>query len=98
MTVTKETLVESMYNNVGLSKQASKRIVETLIELIKESLENGEDVLISGFGKFCVRKKNPRKGRNPQTGEEMLLKGRRVVTFKISGVLKKKLNEGIWSK
>jgi len=92
MTVTKETLVNRVYDEVGLSKATSKKVVEALIELIKESLENGEDVLISGFGKFVVRDKKARRGRNPQTGEEIQLRARRVVTFKISSVLKKKMN------
>jgi len=93
MTVTKEVLVNKIYDEVGLSKAASKKVVEALIELIKESLERGENVLISGFGKFVVREKKPRRGRNPQTGEEIQLRGRRVVTFKISSVLKKKINQ-----
>ena len=92
MTVTKETLINRVYDEVGLSKATSKKVVEALIELIKESLEKGEDVLISGFGKFIVRNKRPRRGRNPQTGEEIQLRARRVVTFKISSVLKKKMN------
>ncbi len=93
MTVTKEVLVNKIYDEVGLSKSASKKVVEALIELIKESLERGENVLISGFGKFVVKEKRPRRGRNPQTGEEIQLKGRRVVTFKISSILKKKINQ-----
>jgi integration host factor subunit alpha len=93
MTVTKEVLINKIYDEVGLSKATSKKVVEALIELIKESLERGENVLISGFGKFVVREKRPRRGRNPQTGEEIQLRGRRVVTFKISSVLKKKINQ-----
>ncbi len=93
MTVTKEVLVNKIYDEVGLSKAASKKVVEALIELIKESLERGENVLISGFGKFVVKEKKPRRGRNPQTGEKIQLRGRRVVTFKISSVLKKKINQ-----
>ncbi len=93
MTVTKEVLTKRVYEEVGLSKTTSKKVVEALIELIKESLERGEDVLISGFGKFMVKEKKPRRGRNPQTGEEIQLRGRRVVTFKISSVLKKKINQ-----
>ena len=92
MTVTKETLISKIYDQVGLSKARSKQVVEALIEIIKKSLENGEDVLISGFGKFVVRNKSERKGRNPQTSEELQLRARRIVSFKISGVLKKKIN------
>ena len=67
-------------------------MIETLLELIKFTLASGEDVLISGFGKFCVNEKRQRKGRNPATGEDMMLAARRVVTFKCSGQLKKKIN------
>ena len=92
MTVTKETLINKIYDQVGLSKARSKQVVEALIEIIKRSLEKGEDVLISGFGKFAVRDKSARKGRNPQTAEELQLRARRIVSFKVSGVLKKKIN------
>jgi integration host factor subunit alpha len=68
--------------------------VETLIELIKQTLESGDDVLISGFGKFYVKEKAARKGRNPATGEELMLKGRRVVTFRCSQKLQAMLNDG----
>ena len=67
-------------------------LVESLLEIIKHTLESGEDVLISGFGKFCVRDKKKRKGRNPQTGQDAMLRERRVITFKISEVLRKKIN------
>jgi integration host factor subunit alpha len=66
--------------------------VETLIEIIKSNLEKGEDVLISGFGKFCVKKKNPRRGRNPATGADLMLRERRVISFKCSGKLRNKIN------
>jgi len=69
-------------------------VVESLVETIKNTLANGEDVLISGFGKFCVKEKRERRGRNPQTGEDLMLGERRVVTFRCSGVLRKKLNGG----
>ena len=92
MTVTKETLINKIYDQVGLSKARSKQVVEALIEIIKRRLEKGEDVLISGFGKFVVRNKSARKGRNPQTAEELRLRARRIVSFKVSGVLKKKIN------
>jgi len=70
MILTKEDLIDSIYNQVGLSKNKSTQLVESFLEIIKKSLENGEDILISGFGKFSVKEKNERKGRNPQTGEK----------------------------
>jgi len=73
-------------------KTKSTQVVESLMEIIKKTLENGEDVLISGFGKFCVKEKMQRKGRNPQTGNDLMLGERRVVTFKCSGRLKNKIN------
>ena len=92
MTLVKENLAQSLYDQVGLSKQQSKALVDNVFELIKKSLESRDDVLISGFGKFIVRKKAPRKGRNPATGGELPLDDRRVVTFKCSGVLKERIN------
>lgn len=93
MTLTKEHIVDSIYNNLDLPKARSAKIFESLLELMKERLGNGEDILISGFGKFCVKDKNERRGRNPATGEDLMLGSRRVVVFKCSGVLKDKLNE-----
>jgi len=92
MTLTKADLIDSMYNKVGVSKTKSTQVVESLLEIIKETLENGEDILISGFGKFCVKEKNERRGRNPQTREDLMLDARRAVTFKCSGVLRNKIN------
>ena len=92
MTLVKENLIESMYNQCGFSKQQSQTLVDNVFELIKKSLESGDDVLISGFGKFIVRKKAPRRGRNPATGGDLTLDARRVVTFKCSPVLKGKLD------
>ena len=92
MTLTKAGLIDSMYNQVGLSKTKSAQVVDSLLEIIKETLEDGEDVLISGFGKFCVKEKKRRRGRNPQTGEDLMLGERRVVTLKCSGRLRDKLN------
>lgn len=80
--------------NIDTTEKESFEIVETVIELIKSSLENGDDVLISGFGKFCVKEKNERKGRNPATGDDMMLRPRKVVTFKCSGKLRDMLNGG----
>jgi integration host factor subunit alpha len=91
MTLIKEHLVRSTYDNVGLSKSKSSAVVETLFEIIRNSLASGEDVLISGFGKFCVRSKSERRGRNPATGEDMVLGARRVVTFRCSPVLRDKI-------
>ncbi len=92
MTLTKEHLIESVYNNGGYSKNKSIELIESLLEIIKSTLESCEDVLISGFGKFCVKDKNERRGRNPQTGEDKMLGARRVVTFRCSGVLREKIN------
>ncbi len=92
MPCTKDHIVNSIYNQLDLPKNKSTEIVESLLEIIKKTLASGEDVLISGFGKFCVRNKETRRGRNPQTGEDMTLRSRRVVTFKCSGVLRDKIN------
>jgi integration host factor subunit alpha len=94
MALTKHDIVEQIQANLGFPKNESTNITETLLEIIKASLESGDDVLVSGFGKFCVKEKAERKGRNPATGEDMMLKPRRVVTFKISGKLRKKINGG----
>ncbi|RZB38208.1 MAG: integration host factor subunit alpha [Desulfobacteraceae bacterium Eth-SRB2] len=92
MTLTKAQIVESIHNKIGLTKNKSSEIVETCLEIIKSELESGEDVLVSGFGKFCVREKKERKGRNPATGDAMMLAPRRVITFKCSGKLKDMIN------
>lgn len=92
MTLTKADIVESIQNHLGFPKNRSAEIVESLLELIKKTLENGEDVLISGFGKFCVKSKKERRGRNPANGQDLMLSPRKVVTFKCSGVLREKIN------
>jgi integration host factor subunit alpha len=92
MTLTKDHLVSSIGNRLGISKFESSRIVESVLETVKTSLSNGEDVLISGFGKFSVKKKAPRKGRNPATGEDLPLDARTVVTFKSSPVMRERVN------
>ncbi len=92
MTFTKDHLINSIHNHLDLPKNRSIELVESILEIIKKTLENREDMLISGFGKFCVKEKKERKGRNPQTGEGLMLGARRVVTFKCSSVLKDKLN------
>ena len=92
MTLTKETIVNTLQNHLGLPKMKSMEMVETTLEIMKKTLESGEDVLISGFGKFCLRDKNVRIGRNPKSGEAAPIRARRVVTFKASGVLRDKMN------
>lgn len=92
MTVTKAHIIDSVQDRLNFSKRRSAELVESLLEIIKHTLEQGEDVLISGFGKFRVHEKQERKGRNPATGKEMTLESRRVVTFKCSGKLRKKIN------
>jgi integration host factor subunit alpha len=92
MALTKDDIVNLTYNQSALSKTQSTKVVETVLEIIKGTLANGEDVLISGFGKFCVKGKDQRRGRNPQTGKDMILRPRRVVTFRCSPVLRDKLN------
>jgi integration host factor subunit alpha len=91
--LTKDMLVKSVAEETGLAGKQSVELVETLIELIKGSLVSGDDVLISGFGKFSIREKMERKGRNPATGDSMMLSPRRVVTFHCSGNLRKKINQ-----
>src|SRR5271157_1778844 len=88
MTLTKAQIVEELFAKGIFTKIQSAQIIDTLFELIKQSLENGEDVLISGFGKFSVKEKRQRNSRNPQTGEPMTLPPRKVVTFKCSDVLR----------
>jgi integration host factor subunit alpha len=92
MALTKIQIVETIHNQIGFTQKRSSEIVETLLEIIKNTLESGEDVLISGFGKFCVKEKKERKGRNPATGDAMMLAPRKVVTFKCSGKLRDRIN------
>jgi integration host factor subunit alpha len=92
MTLTKIQIVESIHNQTGFPKKESSEIVETLLEIIKRTLASGEDVLVSGFGKFCVKEKKERKGRNPATGDAMMLSPRKIVTFKCSGKLRDRIN------
>jgi integration host factor subunit alpha len=92
MTLTKAMIVDSIHERLGYPKNKSAEMLETLLELIKGNLEKGEDVLISGFGKFCVKEKNERRGRNPATGDDMILDQRRVVTFRCSHLLRDKIN------
>jgi len=92
MTLTKDHLISSIGNRLGISKSESSRLVESALETVKTSLSNGEDVLISGFGKFSVRRKAPRRGRNPATGEDLTLDPRTVITFKCSTVMRDRVN------
>lgn len=92
MALTKAQIAESIQEQSGFTRKRSSELVETLLEIIKHTLAKGEDVMISGFGKFCVNEKRERKGRNPATGEAMMLAPRRVVTFKCSGKLREKVN------
>ena len=92
MTLTKTDLVDVIYSQLDLPKSRSSNVVDSLLEIIKKTLENGEDVLISGFGKFCVKGKRERRGRNPQTGNDLMLGERRVVRFRCSGRLRDKIN------
>ncbi len=93
MALTKNKIVERV-NDLGFTKKKSVDIVEGLLEIIKRSLEEGDDVLVSGFGKFCVKDKSTRRGRNPATGEDLILDARKVVTFKCSGKLRERINKG----
>jgi integration host factor subunit alpha len=92
MTLTKSKIVDAIHDELGFPKNRSAEMLEILLELVKTTLEKSEDVLISGFGKFCVKDKKTRRGRNPATGDDMLLEKRRVVTFRCSHLLRKKIN------
>jgi integration host factor subunit alpha len=92
MALTKNVIVEQLQTQLGFPKNQSVEITESLLEIVKSTLASGDDVLVSGFGKFCVKEKAERKGRNPATGEDLMLKPRRVVTFKCSGKLRDKVN------
>jgi integration host factor subunit alpha len=93
MSLTKDEIVKSLVKENGYLLKQSVELIETLLELIKSSLASGDNVLISGFGKFCVNEKRQRKGRNPATGEDMMLDARRVVTFRCSRQLRDKINK-----
>lgn len=92
MALTKADIVEAVQSEIGFTRHQSFGLVENLLELIKSKLETGEDVLVSGFGKFCVNKKRERRGRNPATGEDHMIEARKVVTFKCSGKLRERVN------
>ena len=92
MALTKSDIVDQIQVQLGTSKNKSAEVTETLLDILKSTLASGEDVLVSGFGKFCVKDKQARKGRNPATNQPMMLKPRRVVTFKCSNKLRDKVN------
>jgi len=92
MTLTKADLVQNVYQEHNLTKAQASEAVETFLRIAKSCLENGEDLLVSGFGKFNVKEKKARRGRNPQTGQELILSARKVVTFKPSGILRERIN------
>jgi integration host factor subunit alpha len=93
MTLTKDKLATRLQTEIGMTKPESLELVDGLFELMKSTLADGEDLLISGFGKFSVRQKKERLGRNPQTKEKLMLRARKVVTFRASGVLRERVNE-----
>ena len=92
--MTKAEIAESVHNHVGLSKKESGQIVESVLDIIRQTLTSGEDVKLSGFGHFMVRAKHDRRGRNPKTGDEITISSRRVVTFRASHLLKQKVVGG----
>ena len=91
MALTKNDIVTRVHE-LGFTKKKSVEIIEALLEIIKRTLEKNEDVLVSGFGKFCVKQKKKRRGRNPATGDDLILEERKVVTFKCSGKLRDRIN------
>ncbi len=94
MTIAKAELVSIVCDKCSFPRYESFQIVEQFFQILKETLEKGEKVKISGFENFIVREKRPRKGRNPQTGKEVIISGRRVLTFRPSANLRKAVNQG----
>jgi integration host factor subunit alpha len=92
MTLTKAHIAKTIHNHCGFTNDRSAQLVDSLLEILKKTLENGEDVLISGFGKFCVKEKRKRRERNPHTREDLMLAPRKVIVFICSGVLREKVN------
>ncbi len=92
MTLTKSNIIDVVAAGTDYSRKKASDTVETVLDIIKSSLSSGDDVLISGFGKFCVKEKDERRGRNPATGEDMMLGARKIVTFTCSGKLRKAIN------
>ncbi len=97
MTLTKKKLITHLETQLSMGKKESLQVVESLLKIMKETLSQSEDLLISGFGKFSVRQKRVRRGRNPQTKESMTLAARKILVFKASGVVRKRINEGFES-
>ena len=95
MALTKLDIIDRISETVDLSGNEAKNTVEELLEIVKSTLASGEDIMISGFGRFQVNEKAPRKGRNPATGKDMMLDGRKTVTFKCSGKLRDQINEAV---
>jgi len=93
MTLTKFQIIGDIAEKTGFTNKKSAETVEIILEIIKSNLASGQDVMISGFGKFCVKEKRERRGRNPETGEDMMLAPRRVVTFRCSRKLRDKINK-----
>ena len=91
MALTKNDIVKKVHE-LGFTKKRSVELIEAMLEIMKQTLERGEDVLISGFGKFCIKDKDKRRGRNPATGSDLILRERKVITFKCSGKLRNKIN------
>jgi len=92
MTLTKAHIARTIHDRLHFTNDRSTQLVDSLLEILKKTLEDGEDILISGFGKFCVKNKRGRRGRNPHTGEDLMLPPRNVVVFICSGVLRDKVN------
>ena len=92
MTLTKAHIAKTIHDHCGFTNDRSAQLVDSLLEILKKTLENGEDVLISGFGKLWAKYKRERRGRNPQTGEDLMLAPRKVIVFICSGVLRDKVN------
>jgi len=92
VTVTKADIVERIYEKVGFSKKEASEVVDSIFELMKEQLQDGSNVKVSGFGSFIIHDKQPRRGRNPQTGQAIIIRGRRVLGFRASAILKKAIN------
>ena len=93
MTLTKAHIAETLQRDLGYTKNQSIELVDKLLEILKRNLANGDEVLISGFGKFCVQDKRARRGRNPATGDSIMLEPRRIVSFKCSGRLRERINQ-----
>ncbi len=92
MALTKEKLINRLQMQMGMSKKESREIVDRLVGIMKDTLTRGDDLLLSGFGKFSVKQKNERRGRNPQTKDSLVLSARRILEFKSSGVLRERIN------